>query len=263
MAERISRNAAMRTGIDRWIVDAGPTGNKGIIGWYVPPWMAKKYPDITNWKNLNKYADLVQDLRVRRQGPAPRRRPVLRHQRRGAGQEPEAQLQGGRRRQRGRADPELPSAEKNKTALLGYFYEPQWFLSEVTLVKVDLPKYTHGCDADPAKVACDYPPYKLNKIVATKFAESDSPGRTTWSRTSRGPTTTRTWSPRHRRGRDVAGRRRQEVGRRQPGQGRRLAEVALAPTPTESTTTRLPHLDRRGGARLILDVVPHHASSCA
>ena len=51
----------------------GQTGNKGIIGWYVPPWMAEKYPDITDWKNLNKYADHVQDLGVRRQGPAARR----------------------------------------------------------------------------------------------------------------------------------------------------------------------------------------------
>ena len=25
-------------------VDAGPTGNKGIIGWYVPPWLAKAVP---------------------------------------------------------------------------------------------------------------------------------------------------------------------------------------------------------------------------
>ena len=44
----------------RTVEDAGPTGNKGIIGWYVPPWMAEKYPDITDWKNLNKYADLFK-----------------------------------------------------------------------------------------------------------------------------------------------------------------------------------------------------------
>ena len=31
-----------------------------VIGWYVPPWMADKYPDITDWKNLNKYADLFK-----------------------------------------------------------------------------------------------------------------------------------------------------------------------------------------------------------
>src|SRR4051812_6076710 len=41
-------------------VDAGQTGNKGIIGWYVPPWMATQYPDITDWKNLNKYASMFK-----------------------------------------------------------------------------------------------------------------------------------------------------------------------------------------------------------
>jgi glycine betaine/proline transport system substrate-binding protein len=59
--------------------------------------------------------------------------------------------------------------------MIGYFYSPQWFLSEVPLVKVNLPPYAKGCDAVPAKVACDYPEYKLNKIVSTKFAESGSP----------------------------------------------------------------------------------------
>ena len=67
------------------------------------------------------------------------------------------------------------TAQKNKTPLLAYFYEPQWFFSEMKLVKVNLPKYTTGCDADPAKVACDYPPYHLNKLVSTKFAGSKSP----------------------------------------------------------------------------------------
>jgi glycine betaine/proline transport system substrate-binding protein len=42
-------------------------------------------------------------------------------------------------------------------------------------VKVNLPKYTDGCDADPEKVACDYPPYPLNKVVSSKFASSGSP----------------------------------------------------------------------------------------
>jgi glycine betaine/proline transport system substrate-binding protein len=42
-------------------------------------------------------------------------------------------------------------------------------------VKVNLPPYTEGCDADPEKIACDYPKYDLNKIVATKFAQSGSP----------------------------------------------------------------------------------------
>ncbi|MET1073069.1 MAG: glycine betaine ABC transporter substrate-binding protein, partial [Umezawaea sp.] len=41
-------------------VSAGSTGVTGQIGWYVPPWMAEKYPDITDWNSLNKYADLFK-----------------------------------------------------------------------------------------------------------------------------------------------------------------------------------------------------------
>src|SRR5690606_11854439 len=41
-------------------VNAGPNGNIGVIGWYVPQWMAEKYPDITDWRNLNKYAHLFR-----------------------------------------------------------------------------------------------------------------------------------------------------------------------------------------------------------
>ena len=47
---------------------------------------------------------------------------------------------------------------------------------EVPLKKVSLPPYEEGCDADPEKVACDYPPYPLNKIVATTFVENGGPG---------------------------------------------------------------------------------------
>ena len=40
--------------------DLGPNGVTGIIGWYVPEWMVTEYPDITDWNNLNKYADLFK-----------------------------------------------------------------------------------------------------------------------------------------------------------------------------------------------------------
>jgi glycine betaine/proline transport system substrate-binding protein len=56
-----------------------------------------------------------------------------------------------------------------------YFYEPQWLFSQLKLVKINLPPYTKGCDADPKKIACDYPPYDLDKIVSKKFAETGGP----------------------------------------------------------------------------------------
>ncbi|MBA3249683.1 MAG: ABC transporter substrate-binding protein [Geodermatophilaceae bacterium] len=155
--------------------DAGPNGNMGIIGWYVPPWMAEEYPDITDWENLNSYADLFVTSESGGKGQLLDGDPSfvtndealvanldLNYTVVYAGSEP-ALIQAFR------------SAEENRTPLLGYFYDPQWFLSEVPLVKVDLPPYTDGCDADPEAVACDYPVYTLDKIVATDFAESGSP----------------------------------------------------------------------------------------
>jgi glycine betaine/proline transport system substrate-binding protein len=157
------------------VEDAGLTGSDGIIGWYVPPWMAEKYPDITDWKNLNKYADMFKTSESGGKGQLLDGDPSyvtndealvknlkLNYQVVTGGSEA-ALIQSFR------------SAEKNKKPLLAYFYEPQWFFSEMKLVKVDLPKYTEGCDADPAKVACDYPPYKLNKLISKKFADSGSP----------------------------------------------------------------------------------------
>ncbi len=41
-------------------VNVGPTGNQGVIGWYVPQWMVDEHPDITDWNNLNKYAALFK-----------------------------------------------------------------------------------------------------------------------------------------------------------------------------------------------------------
>lgn len=68
------------------------------------------------------------------------------------------------------------SAEQHKTPMIGYFYSPQWFLAEVPLVKVNLPKYKTGCDAVAAKVNCDYPVYHLDKIVSADFAKGNGVG---------------------------------------------------------------------------------------
>ena len=94
----------------------GPNGVTGIIGWYVPGWMVDKYPDITDWHNLNKYADMFKTLRVRRQGPVPRQRPDVRPVRRGADHEPRPELQGRLLRQRGRDDQGLPGGRQEQDA---------------------------------------------------------------------------------------------------------------------------------------------------
>ncbi|GAA1709278.1 ABC transporter substrate-binding protein [Kribbella yunnanensis] len=160
---------------DKVAVEAGSTGVKGIIGWYVPPWMAAQYPDITDSKNLNKYADLFKTSESGGKGQLLDGDPSyvtndealvknlsLNYKVVQSGSET-ALIQAFR------------DAEKTKKPLLAYFYEPQWFFNELKLVKVNLPAYKPGCDAVPAKIACDYPPYDLDKIVSKKFADSGSP----------------------------------------------------------------------------------------
>ena len=208
--------------------DAGPTGNVGIIGWYVPPWMAEEYPDITGLGEPQQVRRHVRDLRVRRQGPVARRRPVVRHQRRGDGEEPRPRLRGGRRRQRGGADQAFQQREENKksaarpTSTSRSGSSPRW-----TSQRVALPPYEEGCDADPAEVDCDYPPYVLNKLISTEFAESGSPAvdlvkNFEWTNEDQNLVVDV-----HRPGRHVARGRRREVGRGEPGQGRRLARAEL------------------------------------
>ncbi|MDQ0753309.1 glycine betaine/proline transport system substrate-binding protein [Streptomyces africanus] len=156
-------------------VEAGPTGNKGLIGWYVPPWLAKAHPDILDWKNLDKYASKFKTSESGGKGQLLDGDPsyvtndeaLVKNLKLDfkvvyAGSET-ALIQAYR------------NAEKNKEWVIGYFYEPQWFLSEVPLKKVSLPAYKTGCDADAEKVACDYPVYELDKIVSAKFAKSGSP----------------------------------------------------------------------------------------
>ncbi|MGH3453421.1 MAG: ABC transporter substrate-binding protein [Nocardioidaceae bacterium] len=156
-------------------VRVGPTGNKGIIGWYVPPWLAEENPDITDWQNLNKYADEFETSESNGKGQLLDGDPSfvtndealvenlnLDYEVVYAGSEA-ALIQAFR------------DAEENQEWVIGYFYEPQWFLAEVPLVKVDLPAYEPGCDADPQAVDCDYPLYNLDKIASKEFMESGSP----------------------------------------------------------------------------------------
>jgi glycine betaine/proline transport system substrate-binding protein len=156
-------------------VEVGPTGNEGLIGWYVPPWLAKAHPDITDWNNLDKYAAEFKTSESGGKGQLLDGDPsfvtndeaLVKNLKLDfkvvyAGSET-ALIQAFRQ------------AEKNKEWVIGYFYEPQWFMAEVPLVKIKLPEYKAGCDADAEKVACDYPVYKLDKIVSAKFAKSGSP----------------------------------------------------------------------------------------
>jgi glycine betaine/proline transport system substrate-binding protein len=137
--------------------------------------MATEYPDITDWNSLNGYAELFRTSESGDKGQFLGGDPSyvsndaalianlgLDYQLVNSGSEA-ALIESFRQ------------ATIQKTPLLGYFYDPQWawsqepFLSE-PLVRVNLPPYVEGCDADAAAVACDYPVYPLWKAISTDFA---------------------------------------------------------------------------------------------
>jgi glycine betaine/proline transport system substrate-binding protein len=153
-------------------VELGPTGNKGIIGWYVPAWMVEKYPDITDSTNLNKYADLFKTSESGGKGQLLDGDPSYVTN----DEALVANLKLNYKVVYSGSEAALIKAAQQatarKTPLLFYFYEPQWLFAKEKYVRVKLPPYQTGCDADPKKVACDYPDYELDKIASKKFADS-------------------------------------------------------------------------------------------
>jgi glycine betaine/proline transport system substrate-binding protein len=156
----------------------GQTGNVGQIGWFIPPWMAKKYPDITNWKNLNKYASLFKTSESGGKGQFLDGDPSYKTFDAALVKNLNLDYKVVYAGSETALITAFKQAEAKKTPVIGYFYSPQWFLSEVPLVKIDLPKYTTGCDTNPAKVACDYASTPLPKVARTAFINSGSPAAT-------------------------------------------------------------------------------------
>jgi glycine betaine/proline transport system substrate-binding protein len=156
-------------------VDLGQTGNKGIIGWYVPPWLAQAHPDITDWNNLNKYADQFRTSESGDKGQLLDGDPSYVTNDNALVNNLKLDfkvVQGGSETALIQS---FRQAEQQKQFFLAYFYEPQWFFQEMKLVKVNLPPFKDGCATEGPAVACDYPPYDLNKIASAKFASSGSP----------------------------------------------------------------------------------------
>jgi glycine betaine/proline transport system substrate-binding protein len=159
-------------------VENGETGNKGVIGWYIPPWLAQAHPDITDWHNLNKYAENFKTTESGGKGQLLDGDPSFVTNDAALVQNLNLNFKVVYTGSETALIQALKTAEQQKKWVIGYFYEPQWFLSEVKLVHINLPAYTPGCDADTKKVACDYQPYDLDKIVSKKFMDSGSPAAT-------------------------------------------------------------------------------------
>jgi glycine betaine/proline transport system substrate-binding protein len=158
------------------VVEAGLNGNVGLIGMYVAPWMAEKYPDITDSKNLNKYASLFKTADSGGKGAwyeGPPGYTTIGEKMVSANKlnfkvifsGSEAALVDG-----------FTKAEANKTAFIGYAWQPWTLFAKIPNLEKGHVHFPANDWADAAKASglTDYPETPLVKLISKKLNDSNS-----------------------------------------------------------------------------------------
>src|SRR4051794_8835444 len=155
------------------ITPGGGLGVTGHIGWYVPTYFAKQHPDITNWKNLNKYASLFHTAESGGKGQLMDGSPSYVTNDKALVQNLKLNYQVVFAGSEAAQITQLKQFAKEKKPFLTYWYEPQWLFNQVPMVEVKLPKYTDACAAkDPKAIDCAYPRTPLQKYLNADFEKN-------------------------------------------------------------------------------------------
>ncbi len=161
------------------VVPVGPNGITGVIGWFIPRYLLKQYPQFKTWKGLkgkesvfktpesspNAGTFLGGDPSYVQKDRALIKELGLDFKHVVSGTEP-AQVA------------RWSQLYKQHKPVIFYWYDPQYLNATYDLVQVQLPKRFNGCLDDEklkGKHACAYPSYGLDKLVSSKFAKSGSP----------------------------------------------------------------------------------------
>ncbi|MET0687185.1 MAG: glycine betaine ABC transporter substrate-binding protein [Solirubrobacteraceae bacterium] len=163
------------------VVDGGPLGVEGHIGWFIPKYLMDEHPEFETWEGLKGQEDLFKTPESGDQGMFLGGDPSyvqkdkeliealglnLKHVT--AGAEP-AQVA------------RWTQLYKQNKPVLFYWYTPQFYNQEYDLAEVKLPERTPDCK-DDAKAGGDVEQYKcaydvtvIEKLFSKKFADSGSP----------------------------------------------------------------------------------------
>ena len=163
------------------VVQGGPLGVEGHIGWFIPKYLMDEHPEFADWEGLKGEEDLFKTAESGDQGMFLGGDPSyvqkdkelikaldlnLKHVT--AGAEP-AQVA------------RWSQLYKQKKPVLFYWYTPQFYNQEYDLAEVKLPERTPDCK-DDAKSGGDVEQYKcaydvtvINKLFSKKFADGGSP----------------------------------------------------------------------------------------
>lgn len=156
----------------RTVVKGGDLGVTGHIGWYVPKYFADAHPDVTDWKNLNKYAERFATAESGGKGELLEGSPDYVTNDDALIENLKLDLKPNYAGSEAAQITAIRKKAKAKKPFLTYWWTPQWLNAQVDMVEVKLPPYTEGCDADPKKIACGYPNTPLQKYFNADFARN-------------------------------------------------------------------------------------------
>jgi glycine betaine/proline transport system substrate-binding protein len=163
------------------VVDGGPLGVEGHIGWFIPKYLMDEHPEFETWEGLKGQEALFKTAESGDQGMFLGGDPSyvqkdkeliealgldLKHVT--AGAEP-AQVA------------RWTQLYKQKKPVIFYWYTPPFSNQEYDLAEVKLPERFDGCkdDAkaggDPEQYKCAYDVTVIEKLFSKKFADSGSP----------------------------------------------------------------------------------------
>ncbi|MDN3296683.1 ABC transporter substrate-binding protein [Streptomyces ficellus] len=153
------------------IARGGNLGVTGHIGWFVPTYFAEAHPDVTDWKNLDKYAGRLRTAESGGKGQLLDGSPSYVTNDKALVENLDLDYKVVFAGSEAAQITQIKQFAKEKKPFLTYWYKPQWLFEKVPMTEVKLPPYKEGCDADPKKVACAYPHTPLQKYLNADFAE--------------------------------------------------------------------------------------------
>jgi glycine betaine/proline transport system substrate-binding protein len=162
------------------VINVGPLGINGVIGWYIPRYLLKQHPEFATWKGLKGKESVFKSPESGSQGMflggdpsyVQKDRAIIK----GLGLNLKHVVAGAEPAQVAR----WTQLYKQKKPVLFYWYDPQALNSVYDLVQVKLPARTKACKddekqgGDPKQYACAYPAYGLDKLVSKEFNTSGS-----------------------------------------------------------------------------------------
>jgi glycine betaine/proline transport system substrate-binding protein len=168
---------------EKSIVNLGPSGVVGHIGWFIPTYLMKQHPEFKTWRGLKGKEALFKSPESGSQGMFLGGDPsyVQKDQQliKALGLNFKFVSVGAEPAQVAR----WTQLYKQKKPVLFYWYTPQYLNSAYQLSEIQLPKRFKGCqDSFNAKLGSNLNQYRcaygltiIEKLYTTKFAKSGSP----------------------------------------------------------------------------------------